>query len=151
MTPTSGPIWHSTAREHVADTLAQAVSDNVLTPAVTPLGGGMEHALSAYLVFAVTGSAHRYLLLERRNDDGEFAPLWYRAPAECDDVDADAPELVKAMARVGEYAEELRHEDLAAAGIVPDDEPDPYSGDFDDAMSTLLYGYRDVVAPHALD
>lgn len=108
---------------------------------VTFVDAGMEDMLSAYVLLDVAGT--RLVLLERRNDDGEWAPLLY-------DTDlGPAPstaEVFEAMARVEEYADELRYE-LEEMGLVDDVQSDALEGFCRDA----LYGVRDLISPHALD
>jgi hypothetical protein len=142
---------------HLSDDVQSWFSDALLRTsdvwqtAPDLLDAGMEDMRSPYLVLAFAG--HPLLLLERRNDDGEWAPLFYCFPSGLPIDLAGRPPVVEdvfaAMSWIGEYAQELTGEELRELGVVTWEAVT--SGRLDDAVSDLLYGYRDFVNPHALD
>jgi hypothetical protein len=105
---------------------------------------GMEDMKSPYMLLEIGGS--RYLLLERRNDDGEWSPLFYHA-----DLLVGAPSvpmIFRAMSCIGEFADEIRCETLIGYGVCTRDGYE--RGLFEECLSATFYGYRDLIAPNAL-
>jgi hypothetical protein len=107
----------------------------------TLLDAGMEDVRSPYMVLSIDGRT--YLLLERRNDDGEWAPLLFDAPGM---LPTNTAEVFTVMSRVGEYAQELTGE-LHDRCVIADHQ----DAEFEQCLATVLYGYRDLVSPAALD
>jgi hypothetical protein len=105
------------------------------------LDAGMENIASPSLVFRING--RQYFLLERRNDDGEWAPLLFDAGDVASD---DTSDVFAYMSRITEYAQELTGE-LHERGIIIDHQDEQFS----QCLAAVLYGYRDLVSPDALD
>jgi len=140
-TPRGGDL--QAAAVHAAQT--DLVGDGaVFTNTVNVVAGGMEDARSAYLVLTCSGTA--YLLLERHNDDGEYAPQLYRAPGSLDATDPGA--VLNAAARVGNDTEALTDTALVAGGLLRPDAA--HTGESDDQLWETLYGFRDRISPHAV-
>lgn len=102
---------------------------------------GMEDLRSPYMALIINGQG--YLLIERRNDDGEWAPLMFDAH---DLAISTTQRIFGLMAKIDEYEEELTYE-LRDRGVVVGSD----DGRFEDCLTALLYGYRDLVSPNALD
>jgi hypothetical protein len=102
---------------------------------------GMEDIRSPYMALIINGQG--YLLIERRNDDGEWAPLMYDAH---DLAISTTQRIFALMSKIDEYDEELTYE-LRERGI----DVGANDGRFEDSLTALLYGYRDLVSPNALD
>jgi hypothetical protein len=122
--------------KHIADVLADTES---FKPGWSLLVGGMEHLRSPFLLLQNV-DGRKLFVLERRNDDGEWAPLTYEVDEDLDLGDNEA--IRHAASSVGEWAQELGE---GEAGLLVDDGPDPY-----EALSDLLYLYRDIISPDAL-
>lgn len=119
--------------------------EDCFLPGWSYLSGGMEERKSALLLLQHQSGA-RLFILERHNDDGEWAPLPYPVPADLDTRDSAA--VRAAISRIGPWADELSR--TQAARLTPQPpgiEFDPA----DEAMSALLFEYRDIISPGALD
>lgn len=132
----SGVSSDPAGAEHVAEVL----TDSDFVPGWSLLAGGMEHLRAPFLLLQHEDGA-KLFMLERRSDDGDMAPLPYRAAADLDPADHSA--VMQAVYRIGEYAQELGHEE---AGLLVEDPEDETT-----ALQDLLYGYRDVISPDALN
>jgi hypothetical protein len=100
---------------------------------------GMEDRRSAYIVLRLRGEI--YFLIERRNDDGEFSALLYPGRG------ASREDYLRAIDRIGEYADELNHAQLAALEIIVADHE---SWEVNQLLDEILFGLRDHIAPDAL-
>lgn len=107
---------------------------------ITFLAGGMEDSVSPWIMLET--DKRRYLLAERRNDDGEWDVLVFAAPDELTPVDTDA---IKAhLDTIGEYAEDLGEIEVSGQVL------QSAGPELSDLLWDLFFGYRDVLAPGAV-
>jgi hypothetical protein len=145
-----GPLMTPDARDFVDDVLTDLVTDGDVCPGLELIDGGMETAVAPYLVVR-TGTGAWLFVLERRNDDGEWAPLVYACTVEVDPADEASREAVRTAAReIPASSQEMAGHELVTAGLLGDVDAF-YDGTLGSGLWNALYGFRDLVSPHALD
>ena len=142
-----GPMLPDPACAMVEQAIAAAQHGGQLQPGVRLLDGGMEDAIAPYLVLATADDAW-LLLLERRNDDGEWDALVYPPPPALRGQPYTPALAQQAMAGYGEFAQELGYGELAEYGLAVDEAAGEALGDW---LRETLFGFRALVSPHALD
>jgi hypothetical protein len=138
-----GPNVTAEAREQVSSTLATAVAAGILIDGVRMVDGGMEDLSSPYLVLA-TSAGTKLLVLERRDDDGEYAAQAYLCPLTRTGETRTA--LWQATAGFTDKVTGLDPGALEVAGLLSQRSQSANDATLDLLLSSLLFGFRDTLA-----